>query len=530
MQVAHGQDQHQCDYAGRRRQYHRRTQEAVVQREWDPAGEGRGPGTNTGPGTMMEDPEQPRPRQQQQQQRQQAEDQRDEQQQQQQEDQEQDEKQDHRPELFQRDDRHRSGHSHAFAHAHAHASAHAQADAHSFLYCGQCQAGRRQTTHEQPDEARHRHAALLPAASSSPPPSPSTARALQFLDPLPAAPSPPSPLPPALGHHAVPWSLSALMASSDIDQKFLGHLAKSVAADNSFLSAMLFKVLGLSVLLARKLVRARKLRKLDTTRDTKSLQLYHHIVWLSREGLVMVEQYAIPMVANYSELKVLSYKLRASFYHIFVLFHNNPPATQASLPNPAANRRTSVTTNPHELKPPGSRNGHGHGHGHGHGNGRKAGLAGPLPPGLAPVAIPKPAGNFLLPAMDYIPMASDCFEEVTKLAEHHLSGSHPLRLSVKMEYAAFMYDCLRDAEASRRLAKQAIADVYNAQEGMDDEMFQDASELVRILGKMAKRGLASTPGSTSAQASSNGSHSIATPRIGGTPMPAVPAPGMSNPI
>src|SRR3989440_2748231 len=53
-------------------------------------------------------------------------------------------------------------------------------------------------------------------------------------------------------------------------------------------------------------------------RETKSLQLYHHILWLSREGLVMVEQYVLPMVGSYLELKVLAYKLRASFYHIFV--------------------------------------------------------------------------------------------------------------------------------------------------------------------------------------------------------------------
>ena len=123
------------------------------------------------------------------------------------------------------------------------------------------------------------------------------------------------------------------MASSEVDQKFLGRFAKSTGTANPFLSAMLYKVLGLSVILSKKLLRARRLRKLDTTRDTKSLQLYHHIIWLSREGLVIIEQYIVPMVEDYVELRVLAYKLRASFYHIFVLFHNQPSVNQTAIPS-----------------------------------------------------------------------------------------------------------------------------------------------------------------------------------------------------
>ena len=118
------------------------------------------------------------------------------------------------------------------------------------------------------------------------------------------------------------------MASSEVDQKFLGQFAKHIANDNAPLSSMLFKILGLSVILSKQLVRARKLRKLDPTRTTKSLDLYFHILWLSREGLAMVEQYVLPMVDTFGDLKMLSYKLRASFYHIFVLFHNQPPVSQ----------------------------------------------------------------------------------------------------------------------------------------------------------------------------------------------------------
>ena len=314
---------------------------------------------------------------------------------------------------------------------------------------------------------------------------------------------------------------AVLMASSDVDQKFLGLYAKQAGTDNPFLSSMLYKVLGLSVILSKKLVRARRLRRLDTTRDTKSLQLYHHIIWLSREGLVLLQQYVLPMVADYVELKVLAYKLRASFYHIFVLFHNQPSINQTAIPSfsPSLSKgkapdRGSMISSVYEEGGPVQQPS--------------------LPPGLAPVSIPKPSASFLLPAIDYIPTASSCFTEASLLADELLSGSHPIRLSVKMEYAAYLYDCLHDGEGSRRLAQQSIRDVYNAQEGMDDDMFEEAAVLVGILGKMMKRGLGS---GTSGSTPKNGSVATpSTPRARDAPYsdngipPAVPSPGTQNPI
>ncbi|MCJ1301202.1 hypothetical protein MMC08_004001 [Hypocenomyce scalaris] len=281
-----------------------------------------------------------------------------------------------------------------------------------------------------------------------------------------------------------PSSFALLMASSEVDQKFLGQFAKTTDNDNPFLSAMLYKVLGLSVLLSKKLLRARKLRKLDPTRETKSLQLYHHIIWLSREGLVIVEQYILPMVDDYLGLKVLAYKLRASFYHIFVLFHNQPSVNQIAIPSfaaspskgntkaPAPDRPASLRTSPPTITE----------------GGPVRHPAAPLPPGLAPVSIPKPSASFLLPALDYIPLATSSFSAAAQLSDALLPGSHPLRLSVKVEYAAFLSDCLHDAEAARKLARRAIRDVYNAQEAMDDDAFEDAAELVGVLARIMKRG------------------------------------------
>ncbi|KAL9631136.1 MAG: hypothetical protein Q9164_006048 [Protoblastenia rupestris] len=300
------------------------------------------------------------------------------------------------------------------------------------------------------------------------------------------------------------FAFRSLMASSEVDQKFLGRYAKATNIANPFLSAMLYKILGLSVLLSKKLIRARRLRRLDTTRDTKSLQLYHHIIWLSREGLTILEEYVLPMVDNYAfELRVLAHKLRASFYHIFVLFHNQPSIHQTAIPSFSPNPvkgKASIDRESLRSSPPVT-------------NGAPINPgSGSLPPGLAPVSIPKPSATFLLPARNYIPDASAYFSFASDIADLHLSGSHPIRLSVKTEYAAYLYDCLHDGEASRKLAQAAIRDVYNAPEGMDDDMFEDAAEMVAILGKMMRRGLKGSSGSSGSR--STGTTPQSTPRPG----------------
>lgn len=315
-----------------------------------------------------------------------------------------------------------------------------------------------------------------------------------------------------------------LMATFDVDQKFLGQFAKNTNNDNPFLSSMLYKVLGLSVLLTKKLVRARKLRRLDTTRDTKSLQLYYHIIWLSREGLVIIEQYILPMVADYIELKVLAHKLRASFYHIFVLYHNEPNINRTAIPghtSSSAPDRNSMRASPPfdfsaEDRP-------------------VPRVPSSLPPGLTPVSIPRPAANFLLPAVDFSSTATSCFIMAAALADQLLSGSHPIRLSVKLEYAAFLHDCLHDADASKILARQSIRDVYEAPEGMDDDMFEDAAFLVGQLGKQMRRGQ-STSGTSESTPRNGSATTPSTPRARSIPYsdsgvpPVLPTAGMQNPI
>jgi hypothetical protein len=306
------------------------------------------------------------------------------------------------------------------------------------------------------------------------------------------------------------------MASLDFDQKFLGRIAKQTADTNPFLSDALFQILGLSVLLARRLIRARKLRKLDTSRDTPSLAAYQHILWMSREGLSILELYVLPYAQDNQhgpECRVLSVKLRASFYHIFCLFHNQPPVTTSNMtstdmrPLPLSPRggNGARKADPPGLSPPSKR------------VGKQPSLRDPIdsivsetsfvtnpysaggpvgtpspappinaPPGLNPVPIPQPS-SFILPPLNFIPLASGYFATATSYATQFLHGSHPLRLSCALEHSAFLWDCVHDHDGSRRVARRAIKDVYRAQEAMDDTEFEDAAELVGILGRMMKR-------------------------------------------
>ncbi|KAG9244663.1 14-3-3 domain-containing protein [Calycina marina] len=302
---------------------------------------------------------------------------------------------------------------------------------------------------------------------------------------------------------------------AEIDTKHLGRFATNMD-DSPFLSSQLFQVMGNLTLLSPYVTRARKLRRLDTTRHTKSADLYCRIIWYCKVGLQILEQNILPLMQKFGELKALAYKLRASYYHLYVLFHNKPAISLKA--------RAQVHTPP-GFKSPRNRRDKGKGMDRGSPNDpfrpssvqptHEIESGGPVG-GVQPPT--EYAPDFLIPAEDYRPVALECFQEACAVADKHLWGSHPLRLSAKVEMCAFLYDCLHEKERSRQLAKATIAEVYNAQEGMDDDMFEDAAELVGILGRMMKRGLGSNSGSTPG----NSEASKATP--------SVAMPGMMNPI
>lgn len=343
------------------------------------------------------------------------------------------------------------------------------------------------------------------------------------------------------------------MAISQVEEKILGKLARQTEPSNSLLAANLYQVLGLSILLSQKLYRAKKLRKLDITRDTKSLQLYHQIIWLAREGLSITEVYILPYCQDGEqgpECRVMAAKLRASLYHIFCLFHNHPPVngtrrySSSSGSPPSTNRspkQNSGQTGRPNSKSPGNGKGN---NGTRRRRSSKNGLRDPIPsitsdasyitnpyaspmspppaealpplppeanrtpsrpPGLKPIKIPSPqaAASFLLPPLNFVPMAREHFEATQHLATTLLPPAHALRLAVTLEHATFLWDCQKEHELARTLAARTIKEVYSSSEGLDDDEFADAAVIVQALGGIVKRG----SNESSPKHNSNGSKS-----------------------
>src|SRR5690606_30452467 len=162
------------------------------------------------------------------------------------------------------------------------------------------------------------------------------------------------------------------------------------------------------------------------------------------------------------ELRVLVYKLKASFLHIFVLFEFTPISADNPRP-PGSPNLGSILAPPLEpvstVSPNLSPNFNNSNHKHKKSNS--------LSPNLAPLTPP----SYLLPA-------TAAFQAAYALATALLPGIHPLRLSVTVEYAAFMFDCVRDHDASRRLARQGVEDALDVVDelGDDDETFNDAQD------------------------------------------------------
>jgi hypothetical protein len=343
------------------------------------------------------------------------------------------------------------------------------------------------------------------------------------------------------------------MASSDVDQKYLGRIAQFLEDRNPDVSEALFQILGLSVVLSRKLYRARKLRRLDTTRDTRSLQLYHHIIWLSKEGLQILEAYVLPYTQDGQEgpeCQVLAAKLHASFVHIFCLFHNDPPVTVASGHTPVVPAPVTMqyeadpeyysgsgyeSMTPQKEPTPPKR----------YSRGKQPSLRDPInsitsdasfltnpyagvPPGESPpppqnletpgyppglgLNVPHPA-NFIIPARNFIPIARTLFTTVTSAAAAFLPGAHPIRLSAAIEHAAFLWDCVHDHAGARQLARHTIRQLRDGEEAenrVSDEAFEDAAEMVQILGHiMRRRSFETTPRQGESGETSTGASSFA---------------------
>jgi hypothetical protein len=97
------------------------------------------------------------------------------------------------------------------------------------------------------------------------------------------------------------------------------------------------------------------------------------------------------------------------------------------------------------------------------------------------------ANTSILDEPNKVPAARSYFKHVQHLADTLLAPTHALRLSVSLEHSAFIWECAKDQEQARRIAKSAIKEVYASPEGLDDEQFNDAAALVQALGGLVKR-------------------------------------------
>lgn len=238
----------------------------------------------------------------------------------------------------------------------------------------------------------------------------------------------------------------SFMATSEIDQTFLGVYATATRHDYNELSRVLYKVLGLSIMLSASLKSVRRLRSRQSTNRNKFSRLYERILWLSHEGLILVQQYVIPMVQHYLELWVLAHKMQATFFHIFVLLHDRPLFTERII-SQRSNDDTAHT-----------------------------GAFGTKEDFVSASLIPS--------TVDFTPIATESFKQVNFLCEKYLPWFHPIRLSTTLSFATYAYECLQDGEACKLIAKKAIEESYHSVDKMNVESWERSSRLIQILRKM----------------------------------------------
>ncbi|KAI5274766.1 hypothetical protein E4T47_02316 [Aureobasidium subglaciale] len=287
------------------------------------------------------------------------------------------------------------------------------------------------------------------------------------------------------------------MAISSVDRKILSDLITKQstygevlsddkpASNNEFLKRSLYTVLGISMRLESKLELAYERRTHDISTEIRTLSLYHEIIFLAKEGLALTEVSIAPFCGPEAEgeYQTMGYKLRASFHHIFCLYHNTPPVRQLrrkkmegpsafsahwlssrlEAPEMAVSPAPSVQsfiTNPYSIS-------------------AQAPAVMPhvlgyvppkitvhprmipeRPPGLGAATLfeydpPVSAGTYLMPALDYTPETKRLFECATRRAESYLHPRHPLLLSLALEHASFLMDCLGDHDGCLKVIIQA---------------------------------------------------------------------------
>ncbi|CAD6501859.1 BgTH12-02105 [Blumeria graminis f. sp. triticale] len=272
------------------------------------------------------------------------------------------------------------------------------------------------------------------------------------------------------------------MAILEVDKKFLGQFACCVQNKHPLLAQKLYQVFGILTIMSTQMNEAYNLRVESRVQETQIVDLIDRVVWYAREGLQILEEYVLPMVANYRDLKVLSFKLRASFYYLYTLFHNQPPLNFESKQSTRAWGRPPTYrkidkgrvvdlsySHPSYFRGTFSRQ-----------NSPNSSFSG----GSQPYS--EFSRNFIVDYHDYRPITLQYFQEAASLADSTLRANHPLRISIKVGYATYVSECLHDKEGSHQIASATVAETHNKQGPQNDEISSDAAMLVEVLTNMMR--------------------------------------------
>ncbi|THW34868.1 hypothetical protein D6C90_05102 [Aureobasidium pullulans] len=321
------------------------------------------------------------------------------------------------------------------------------------------------------------------------------------------------------------------MSSAEIDRMVLAHWATQARKFNMILSQGICKVLAISCQLTDVLNRAYGQRTVDMSKETRSVALYQHIIFLAKEGLAHTEIYILPFCGRdaHAELQIMAVKMQATFHYIFCMYHNTPtvrqlqarqrsvgdpnslgakymaaredwvglsgspaPSLQSYITNPYA---AEVKAAPVKLKA--------------HAVQSPVSTAVPptlallprttpaRPPGLGMDRIidydpPVCASAFLMPIMDYTPNTKLYFESASRRAKRLMPPSHVISLSVAHAHSEFLYECLGDYYGAMDVIKDAIRaaieddpGVYRRVGVVDGEVVYDSSDQYTLIREMS---------------------------------------------
>jgi len=274
----------------------------------------------------------------------------------------------------------------------------------------------------------------------------------------------------------------------------------------------LYTLLGLSVQLAKRVTTLDEYILSASISRSELLALRHHVLFLVKQGLQIVEMRLLPFTSD-GQLGVLLQVeialLRASLYHVLSVHHNTPESVEEHSPD------TSVPTVTQTASALQSRSHEPSKHELPDAEATTSTIATDTslftnPWLLHPTHNPSTSAtklttdifhtsrltslsysnqqNFLLPPSAYIPITSTYFTTAT-LAAATLPGSHPLRLAVAVAYTKFMTQCMGEAgrNEARAVAVKAVEDAWRAKEwGLGDEEFEEAVGCVRVLEAVGK--------------------------------------------